>query len=89
MHLDLADLRLFVHVLDAGSITAGAARAHLSLAAASERLRQMEDDAGMRLLDRHARGVHATAAGESLADLGLRQEDIGQRRGSASDNAAS
>lgn len=77
MHLDLADLRLFVHVLDAGSITAGAARAHLSLAAASERLRQMEDDAGMRLLDRHARGVHATAAGESLAHharLMLRQD---------------
>lgn len=79
MHLDLADLRLFVHVIDAGSITAGAARARLSLAAASERLRQMEDDAGMRLLDRHARGVHATAAGESLAHharLMLRQDAI-------------
>jgi DNA-binding transcriptional LysR family regulator len=51
--------------------------AHLLLAAASERLAADEDEAGMRLLDRHARGVHATAAGESLAHharLMLRQD---------------
>ena len=35
MHFDLIDLRLYLHTLDTGNITAGAARSHLSLAAAS------------------------------------------------------
>ncbi len=34
MHFDLIDLRLYLNILDAGNITAGAARSHLSLAAA-------------------------------------------------------
>ncbi|MEE7561380.1 LysR family transcriptional regulator, partial [Xanthomonas sp. Kuri4-2] len=38
MHFDLTDLRLFVAVAEAGSITGGAARAALSLAAASTRV---------------------------------------------------
>ena len=42
MRFDLADLSLFRHVVDAGSITAGAERAHLALAAASTRIRNME-----------------------------------------------
>ncbi|MDT1062553.1 LysR family transcriptional regulator [Paracoccus sp. CPCC 101403] len=39
MRFDLTDLRLFLAVAEAGSITHGAALAGLSLAAASERLR--------------------------------------------------
>lgn len=42
MHLDFIDLRLFVAVAEAGSITAGADRAALSLAAASARIRALE-----------------------------------------------
>ncbi len=38
MRFDLADLRLFVNVVDAGSITGGAARLNLALAAASTRI---------------------------------------------------
>lgn len=67
MSLDLADLRLFVAVLDAGSITGGAAAAGLSLPAASERIRDMEAAHGVRLLERGRRGVTPTEAGESLA----------------------
>lgn len=36
MRLDLADLRLFIAIVDTGSITGGAAAAHLALASASE-----------------------------------------------------
>ncbi|HEY5828464.1 MAG TPA: LysR family transcriptional regulator, partial [Hyphomicrobiaceae bacterium] len=43
MRFDLTDLRLFVHVAEAGSITHGAARANMTLASASERIRAMED----------------------------------------------
>lgn len=62
MRLDLADLRLFIAIVDTGSITGGAANAHLALASASERLRKMEAEIGVPLLHRHARGVTMTEA---------------------------
>lgn len=78
MRLDLADLQLFLCIADAGSITAGAQRASLALASASERLRKMESAVGLALLERRARGVTTTEAGEALAHharLILRQQD--------------
>lgn len=48
MRLDLADLRLFIAIVDTGSITGGAANAHLALASASERLRKMEAGSACR-----------------------------------------
>ena len=66
MHFDLTDLRLFVHVHEAGTITGGAERSHLALASASERIRGMEDALGVPLLVRGQRGVQPTAAGHTL-----------------------
>ena len=66
MHFDLTDLRLFVHVHEAGSITGGAQRSHLALASASERIRHMEAGLGAPLLVRGQRGVQPTAAGHTL-----------------------
>ena len=57
MHFDLTDLRLYLHILDTGNITAGAARSHLSLAAASARIRAMEASLGIDFLERGRRGV--------------------------------
>lgn len=67
MRFDLADLRLFLAVVDAGSITHGASDVGLSLPAASERLRDMEIDGEVVLLERGRRGVVPTEAGEALA----------------------
>lgn len=67
MRFDFTDLRLFLAVADAGSITHGAAEVNLSLAAASERLREMEATGGVRLLERGRRGVTLTEAGEALS----------------------
>lgn len=67
MRFDLADLRLFLCVVDAGSITAGARQASLALASASERIANLEADAGVALLERSRRGVVTTEAGEALA----------------------
>ncbi|MGU3398790.1 LysR family transcriptional regulator [Brucellaceae bacterium D45D] len=67
MRFDLTDLRLFMAVADAGSITHGAAEVGLSLAAASERLRDMELLGQVKLLERGRRGVTLTQAGEALA----------------------
>ena len=63
---DLIDLRLFVHVAEAGSITHGAVRANMTLASASERIRAMEDALSAPLLERKRRGVQLTSAGRVL-----------------------
>jgi DNA-binding transcriptional LysR family regulator len=64
---DLIDLRLFVHVVTEGSITAGARRMHLSLPSASARVRALEHHARVPLLVRGRRGVRPTPAGTALA----------------------
>jgi molybdate transport repressor ModE-like protein len=66
MRFDLTDLRLFRHVVEAGSITRGAERAHLALAAASTRIRNMEDALGAPLLVRARHGITPTQAGRTL-----------------------
>ncbi|ABC21490.1 LysR family transcriptional regulator [Rhodospirillum rubrum] len=66
MRFDLIDLALFVHVVEAGSLTAGAGRAHLALASASARIKGMEDLLGAALLERGRRGVSPTPAGRMV-----------------------
>jgi DNA-binding transcriptional LysR family regulator len=66
MRFDLTDLGLFRHVVEAGSITRGAERANLALAAASTRIRNMEDALGASLLVRGRHGVRPTQAGSTL-----------------------
>jgi DNA-binding transcriptional LysR family regulator len=66
VHFDFTDLRLFLAVVDTGSITHGAVQANLSLPAASERLREMERSGGVKLLERGRRGTVPTEAGEAL-----------------------
>jgi DNA-binding transcriptional LysR family regulator len=85
MQFDLVDLSLFRHVVEAGSITHGAQRAHLALAAASTRIRNMERSLGAALLLRSRAGVSPTAAGrtllqharEILAQTDRLREDLG------------
>lgn len=66
MRIGLADLQLFRFTVEGGSITAGARRVHLSLAAASERIQALEHLLKVRLLERQRRGVRPTAAGQAL-----------------------
>lgn len=66
MRFDLTDLRLFCDVVDEGSITAGAEKGALALAAASTRIRNMEASLGASLLTRSRQGVEPTPAGRVL-----------------------
>jgi DNA-binding transcriptional LysR family regulator len=66
MRFDLTDLKLFLHVVEAGSITHGAERMHIAVAAASTRIRNMELTLGTPLLQRERLGVQPTAAGRTL-----------------------
>lgn len=78
MRFDLIDLRLFLNVYEAGTITAGAQRSNMTLASASERIRGMEETLGVALMVRDRRGVTVTPAGRALlhhARLVLQQMD--------------
>lgn len=67
LRFDLIDLRLFLHTVDTGSITAGSKLSHLALASASARIRGMEDALGVPLLERLRAGVKPTKAGLAVA----------------------
>lgn len=67
MHFDLVDLRLFLRVAETANITHAAAKSGMALASASERIRDMETQAGIPLLLRGRRGVVLTPAGHALA----------------------
>jgi DNA-binding transcriptional LysR family regulator len=66
MHFDLVDLKLFIHIAEASSLTRGAERAHLSLPAASTRIKNLEEQVKVKLLSRTSQGVTLTAPGETL-----------------------
>jgi len=66
MRFDLVTLNLVLAIADTRSITAGAQREHLALAAASKRLSDLETRFGVPLFERHARGVEPTEAGRAL-----------------------
>lgn len=66
MDYDLLDLRLFHSIAQHSNITRAAQTQHLSLPAASARVRALEERAGVALLSREARGVRLTPAGEAF-----------------------
>src|SRR5262249_25844708 len=68
MRFDLTDLRLFLHVAEARSITHGAERSNMALASASGRISGMEDVLGAPLLVRDRRGVSLSPAGQCLVE---------------------
>lgn len=66
----LGDISLFLRVLDLGSISAAARSLDLSVAVASQRLKRLEQQLGVRLLHRTTRRLHATPEGAALAEQG-------------------
>lgn len=59
-------LKALVATAAAGSVSGAAAKLNLTQSALSKVLRKLEEDYGVTLLERHARGVHLTAAGSVL-----------------------
>lgn len=64
--IDLTSLQLFVAVCELGSIGRAAEREFIAASAISKRLSDLEHTLGTTLLNRHARGVRLTPAGEGL-----------------------
>ncbi len=61
-------LRYFVAVADEGQITQAAKSLYMAQPALSQAISQLENELGLRLLDRHARGVTLTDAGEAFLE---------------------
>ena len=65
-HVTLRQLRTFAEVMRAGSYAAAAQALHLTPPAVTVQMRQLEERAGMPLLERTENGLVATAAGLEL-----------------------
>ena len=63
---DIRQIRYFVAVAARGSVSQAALDLNLSQSSLSEALRKLETELGAELLERSARGVALTAAGEAL-----------------------
>jgi len=61
--LKIDDLRLFMNIVDSGSITAAADHMQLPKSNLSRRLKLIEENLGVRLLDRTTRSLQPTEAG--------------------------
>jgi DNA-binding transcriptional LysR family regulator len=66
MNFDLIDLQLLVNVAEEQSLTKGAERSHLSLPAASLRIKTFEQNLGVKLLARTKQGATLTPPGRTL-----------------------
>lgn len=86
IHFDITDFRLFINIAETSSLTRGAERSFLSVPATSNRIKNLEDNLGVRLLDRSSQGVSLTNAGKTylqharviLAQLELLTGDLQQ-----------
>jgi len=68
---EISDLRLFVRIVAAGSLSEAARRLHSSLPAVSRRLAGLESRLGVRLINRGSRHFSLTEEGALLHERGL------------------
>jgi DNA-binding transcriptional LysR family regulator len=66
MEFKRGQLRNFVTVAEDGQMTRAARKLHLAQPALSHSISQLESELGIMLLERHARGVRLTGAGEAF-----------------------
>lgn len=66
MDFKRGQLRYFLAVAEEGQITRAASKLHIAQPALTQAIRQLESELGVELLERHARGVTLTSAGEAF-----------------------
>jgi DNA-binding transcriptional LysR family regulator len=64
--LDLRLLRTFIAIIEAGGFTRAAERLHMTQSTLSQQLARLEEAVGQTLVDRDARPIRPSAAGERL-----------------------
>src|SRR5258707_13203389 len=76
--MDIRQLKAFVAIAESGTFTAGAVRVHVTQAAISMQIRQLENETGAQLFVRAPRRVILTEGGEKLLERAytmLREHD--------------
>ncbi|WP_249673861.1 LysR substrate-binding domain-containing protein [Pseudomonas abieticivorans] len=64
--INLRHLRVFLAVVQHGSLQKAAQMLHITLSAVSKSLKELEDELGQRLVERGRRGMRLTQAGEAF-----------------------
>jgi len=72
MSIDPKSLKLFLRVIEAGTIAAAAEREHIAAAAVSRRISELEASLGTELVLRSNKGLTPTPAGQALLGLSHR-----------------
>jgi LysR family nitrogen assimilation transcriptional regulator len=66
--MDLKHIRSFVAVYGKGSINSAAEHLNIAQPSVSQQIKTLEESVGVKLFDRHARGVRPTPAGDRFYD---------------------
>ena len=77
--MEIRQLKAFTAIVETGTFTAGAQRVHITQAAVSMQIRQLETEVGVPLFVRTPRRVVLTEAGEALLERArriLREHDV-------------
>ncbi|WP_102107842.1 LysR family transcriptional regulator [Oceaniglobus roseus] len=75
-NLDMTALRSFVAVAETGGVTKASGFLNLTQSAVSMQLKRLEESMGLNLIDRSARSVSLTSAGEQLLSYARRMLDL-------------
>ncbi len=70
--MEISQLRTLIHVAELGSLSKAADRLHIAQPALSRQISQLEKELGVRLFDRHGRGMVLTQEGEEVQRRAMR-----------------
>lgn len=70
--MEITQLRTLIHVAELGSLSKAADRMHIAQPALSRQIRMLEEELGVRLFDRHGRGMVITEHGREVLDHAVR-----------------
>lgn len=73
--MDIVQLKTIIHVAELGSLSKAADRLHIAQPALSRQVRQLEEELGVYLFERHGRGMVITEAGQEVLEHAARIMD--------------
>ena len=76
--VDLNTLKVFAKVIEAGSFSEGARRLKMPVSTVSRRIADLEDQLGIRLLERSTRNIRLTEVGSEVLEQARRSVEIGE-----------
>src|SRR6516164_6972028 len=75
---DLNSLKIFAQVVEASSFSEAARRLKMPLSTVSRRIAELEDQLGVRLLERSTRSLRLTELGAEVLEQAVRSAELGE-----------